>query len=126
VAEFDMPTDSVEVRPARPEDVAQIWPLVEQFAFSYRPERAIFEQSFGELLERSDTLALVAEAPGDAIVGYLLASYHGTFFANGPVAWIEELMVGESVRRQGVAARLMGSAETWAKSIPAAYVALAP
>jgi GNAT superfamily N-acetyltransferase len=120
-----MLTDSVEVRPARPGDVGQIWPLVEQFAFSYRPERMIFERSFAEFLERSDTLTLVAEGSGETIVGYLLASYHGTFFANGPVAWIEELMVSESVRHQGVATKLTASAEMWAKSVPTAYLALA-
>jgi GNAT superfamily N-acetyltransferase len=125
VAEFDMRTDGAEIRPARLEDIAELWPLVEQFAFSYRPERSTFERSFRELLERFDTLVLVAEIPGPIIVGYLLASYHGTFFANGPVAWIEELMVDESVRRQGVASGLMDSAETWAKSIPTAYVAVA-
>jgi GNAT superfamily N-acetyltransferase len=110
-----MPTASVHVRPARSGDIEDIWPLVVQFAFSYRPERPIFERSFGELLERSDTLILVAEGSGNTIVGYLLASYHGTFFANGPVAWIEELMVSESARHQGVARILMGSAEAWEK-----------
>jgi GNAT superfamily N-acetyltransferase len=120
-----MVTESVEIRPARSEDVDQIWWLVREFAVSYRPNRSIFERSFKELFGRSDTLVLVAEAPPNAIVGYLLASHHGTFFANGPVAWVEELMVGESVRRQGVATRLMGSAETWARNIPTAYVALA-
>ena len=125
MAEFDMTTNGVEIRPAVWGDVDQIWSLVKQFAFSYRPRRSIFECSFREVLERSDTLVLVAEAPINEIVGYLLASHHGTFFANGPVAWIEELMVSESVRRQGVATRLMSSAEAWAKTVPTAYVALA-
>jgi GNAT superfamily N-acetyltransferase len=58
-------------------------------------------------------------------VGYLLGSVHGTFFANGPVAWIEELMVSESVRRLGVAAKLLSYAEDWARDLPTAYVALA-
>jgi GNAT superfamily N-acetyltransferase len=120
-----MVISGVQIRPASPEDVDQIWPLVREFAASYRPNRSIFDQSFQELLGRSDTLALVAEVPPSAIVGYLLASHHGTFFANGPVAWVEELMVSESVRRQGVATRLMDSAETWARNVPTAYVALA-
>lgn len=115
---------SVEVRPAKSEDIDRVWALVQEFATSYRPERSAYEVSFGELVGRRDTLVLVAEANW-AIVGYLLGSYHGTFFANGPVAWIEELMVDESARHQGVAARLMASAEAWARSIPAAYVALA-
>jgi GNAT superfamily N-acetyltransferase len=34
-------------------------------------------------------------------------------------------MVSEAVRRQGVASKLMYSAEEWAENLPAAYVALA-
>jgi GNAT superfamily N-acetyltransferase len=76
-------------------------------------------------LERVDTLVLVAVSDVGTVVGYLLGSYHGTFFANGSVACIEELMVSESVRRRGVASMLMSSAEEWARSIPSAYVSLA-
>jgi GNAT superfamily N-acetyltransferase len=120
-----MPSDSVEIRGARAEDVAKLWPLVQELAFSYRPERSMFERSFSELIERPDTLVLVAVANTSAVVGYLLGSYHGTFYANGPVAWIEELMVSESIRRHGVATKLMSSAEDWARTIPTAYIALA-
>jgi ribosomal protein S18 acetylase RimI-like enzyme len=120
-----MPSHDVEIRPANASDLHQLWPLVEGFAFSYRPERSVFEQSFLHLLDRADTLLLVAVANGADVVGYLLGSFHGTFFANGPVAWIEELMVSEPVRRQGVASKLMYSAEEWAQTIPAAYLALA-
>jgi GNAT superfamily N-acetyltransferase len=120
-----MPDDSVEVRPANVEDADHLWPLVQNFAFSYQSDRPAFERSFGALLGRSDSLLLVAVTNQGAIVGYLLGSYHGTFSANGPVAWIEELMVSESVRRQGVASKLLSSAEAWAMSIPTAYIALA-
>jgi len=120
-----MPSDNIDIRPATTEDVEQLWPLVKEFAFSYRPLRRAFAQSFTDLIGRSDTLILVAVAYTNTIVGYLLGSCHGTFFANGPVAWVEELMVSESVRSQGVATKLMSSAEEWARSIPAAYVALA-
>jgi GNAT superfamily N-acetyltransferase len=120
-----MSDDGVEVRPANAEDVDQLWPLVQNFATSYQPARSAFVVSFGDLLGRSDTLLLVAVTNRGDIVGYLLGSYHGTFFANGPVVWIEELMVSDSLRRQGVASKLMSSAEAWAKIIPAAYIALA-
>jgi GNAT superfamily N-acetyltransferase len=120
-----MPSENIDIRPARAEDVEQLWPLVEKFAFSYRPERRTFGRSFTALVGRSDTLILVAVAKTSAIVGYLLGSYHGTFFANGSVAWIEELMVSESVRSRGVATKLMSSAEEWAKGVPTAYVAVA-
>ena len=120
-----MSGDQVSVRPAMVEDVEQFWPLVQDFAFSYRPERSAFERSFSDLLARSDTLVLVAVASTGAIVGYLLGSVHGTFFANGPVAWIEELMVDESSRHQGVASELVSAAEEWARTIPTAFIALA-
>ncbi len=120
-----MSGDKISIRPAAAEDMEQLWPLVQDFAVSYQPERSAFTRTFSDLLERSDTLVLVAVANTSAIVGYLLGSYHGTFFANGPVAWIEELMVGESSRHQGVATKLMSAAEEWARSISTAYIALA-
>ncbi len=120
-----MPNDSVEVRPAKTEDADHLWPLVQDFAFSYQPDQPSFERSFGDLLGRSDSLLLVAVSNEGGIVGYLLGSYHGTLFANGPVAWIEELMVSESFRGQGIARKLMSSAEAWARSVPTAYIALA-
>jgi GNAT superfamily N-acetyltransferase len=120
-----MSGDKIGIRLAAAEDVEQLWPLVQDFAFSNHPERSAFKHSFNELLERSDTLVLVAVTNMSALVGYLLGSYHGTFFANGPVAWIEELMVGESSRRQGVATKLMSAAEEWARTIPTPYISLA-
>ncbi len=117
-------SDDIEVRPAIADDLEQVWPMVNEFASSYRPQRFAYVRSFGDLLKRPDTLILVA-LNKSAIVGYLLGSYHGTFFANGPVAWIEELMVKEPFRRQSVATKLMSSAEAWARTIPTAYVALA-
>ena len=113
-----MPGDKFRIRPAMVEDLEQFWPLAQDFAFSYQPERSAFERSFSDLLARSDTLVLVAVASTGAIVGYLLGSVHGTFFANGPVAWIEELTVDESSRHQGVASELMSAAEEWARTIP--------
>ena len=120
-----MPGETIGIRPAVTEDVEQLWPLVKESASSYRPERQAFAQSFTDLVGRADTLIMVAVANPSAIVGYLLGSYHGTLFANGPVAWIEELMVSDTARGQGVATKLMSSAEEWARSIPAGHIAVA-
>jgi GNAT superfamily N-acetyltransferase len=68
---------------------------------------------------------LVVETAERGIVGYLLGTSHLTFFANGPVVWVEELMVDENNRRSGVGRRLMERAEEWARSMGAAYLALA-
>ena len=112
------------VRRARPGDGPQVWPLVRDFAVSAVPEEELFRRSFADLLARPDTLVLVAEE-GAAILGYLLAGWHGTLFANGPVAWVEELMVAPPARGSGVGRSLMAAAEHWAHSVPCAYLALA-
>jgi GNAT superfamily N-acetyltransferase len=119
-----MSADELVVRPAGQVDLPAIWPLVREFATSFEPEIDAFERSFGALIAREDTLLIAAQS-GDVVVGYLLASYHDTCFANGPVAWVEELMVSEHARRRGVGAALMTEAERWAQQVPAAYIALA-
>jgi len=120
----EMDVRNLVIRPAQPADQSKLWPLVCQFATSFEPERAAFARSFSALLDRDDTAVLVAEIE-EAIVGYLLASFHGTMFANGPVAWVEEIMVAEVARRSGIGRALMGEAERWATRIPTTYIGLA-
>jgi GNAT superfamily N-acetyltransferase len=112
------------IRRGAVDDADDVWPLVAQFATSYKPQRDAFDAAFTSLNTRDDTLVLVAETDGD-IVGYLLASTHGTFFANAPVAWVEEVMVAEAARRAGIGAALMAEAESWAGEQGAAYISLA-
>ena len=115
----------VHVRPARSDDRDLIWPLTQQFATSFDPERSAFDSAFATLVGRTDTFMAVAEVPTAGIAGYTLASSHLTLFANGPVAWVEELMVSPDWRRAGMGASLMRAAEQWAAEQGATYVALA-
>lgn len=112
-------------RPARAADAAQVWPLARDFATSFTPEREAFEATWQQLETAPGALLLVAESASGRIVGYLLAHSHLTFLADGPVAWVEEVMVAQSDRRSGVGRALMSHAETWARDRGAAYVALA-
>jgi GNAT superfamily N-acetyltransferase len=124
VVRDDPDMNPVVIRRARAADRDQLWPVVQEFAASFAPERSTFERSFERLIAREDSLVLVAEQ-GPVIVGHLLASHHGTLFANAPVAWVEELMVVAPARRSGIGRALMAEAERWAAEIPAAYIALA-
>lgn len=112
------------VRPASLDDLDAIWPLAREFATSFSPERAPFEDSFERLLADPHALLLVAEVEGD-VVGYLLAHRHDTFLANGPVAWIEEVMVDAARRSGGIGRALMSGAESWSAADGCAYVSLA-
>jgi GNAT superfamily N-acetyltransferase len=115
----------LRVRPAEPGDRDQVWPLARDLATSYAPERPAFDRSFGLLLADPAALILVAEAPGTRLTGYLLATSHPAFHANGEVAWVEELMVAAEARAAGVGRQLVVAAEDWARQRGAAYVALA-
>ncbi len=67
---------------------------------------------------------VVAEVE-ERIAGYLLASDHLTFLANGPVCWVEEVMVASDLRRLGIGRALMQHAERWAAERGSTYVSLA-
>jgi len=61
---------------------------------------------------------------GDCI-GYLLGFCHLTFFANGPVGWVEEVMVRDEHRGRGIGRDLMSAFERWAAARECSMVALA-
>ena len=112
------------VRPAGGSDAAGVLPLARALATSFAVEEQAFHDSYDSLLASSAARLLVAEH-GGAVVGYLLGFHHAAFFANGRVAWVEEIMVEESLRRQGVGAALMREFEAWARTEECRLVALA-
>jgi GNAT superfamily N-acetyltransferase len=65
-----------------------------------------------------------SRTPGRAWLGYLLGFRHLTFFAAGPVGWVEEVLVTE-YRGQGTGRALMATFEAWAAEHGCALVALA-
>lgn len=116
--------EEVVVRRAGPPDGPAIFLLARAFATSFAVEQPAFERAFAELLTQPDALLAVAEADGE-IAGYVLGFDHVTFFANGRVAWVEEIMVGNSFRRRGLGRLLMGAFEQWAAGRDAKMIALA-
>ena len=112
------------IRPAQLTDSDALFSLASAFATSFSIERSAFESSFGALLHSPDAFIAVASDSG-RVVGYVLGFDHYTFYANGRVAWVEEIMVSEDVRRRGVGRQLMESCEQWARSRQSKLIALA-
>ena len=114
----------LSIRAAREEDANDLFPLAVEFATSFVPERDPFEGALRRLLADHNARLLVAQLDERA-VGYLLGFEHPTFFANGPVSWIEEIAVAAAFRRQGIGRALMAGFERWAARRGCRLVALA-
>jgi GNAT superfamily N-acetyltransferase len=114
----------VEIRAATEADQQVVYGLAAAFGTSFGVERSAFAASFESLSRDEDCLLVVADISGD-VHGYVMAFVHPTFFANGRVCWVEELMVREDRRRTGIGRALMDQVEAWARSREAKLVALA-
>lgn len=115
---------SIQIRRATPHDIERVLPLVKDFVTSFDVVESKFRRSYTEVLESPNSIALVADDGGE-LVGYCLGFCHATFYANGRVAWLEEIVVSSSYRRQRIGESLMASFEGWAKSKGAVLSALA-
>ena len=114
----------IVVRRALPEDEKDVFVLARDMATSYRVDRASFASSYQQVLKSDDMCLAVAQASG-AIIGYVMGISHVAFYANGHIAWVEEIMVKPDFRRKGIGKLLMEAFETWAISKDCRLVALA-
>ena len=123
--------DLVQIRRASLDDADVMAALAADLAQSFAFSRPDFDRAFPELLTRADSCLLIADdaggagGAGGAGVGYLLGFRHLTFYANGPVGWVEEVLVRDGHRGRGVGRALMGAFERWAADGECALIALA-
>jgi len=112
------------VRKATSSDLDDIFELVQVFATSFKPEKTPFIHSFTQILQDKQAILLIAEQ-NNKTVGYCLGFIHATFYANGTVAWLEEIMVQKPFRRTGIGSELLRTFEQEAKSKACKLAALA-
>ncbi|MBU3916698.1 GNAT family N-acetyltransferase [bacterium] len=103
-----------DIRKMKPEDFDKLYPLVQEFASSFTVSFESFKNSFESLMKDENALLLVAETES-GIIGYCLGFLHYTFYANGKVACLEEIMVKASYQRHGFGRELLSHFETWAR-----------
>jgi GNAT superfamily N-acetyltransferase len=115
---------TAQIRSATEQDAAAVAVLAEDLAQSFEFDRARFDANYPALIGDDNACVLVAEAEGQ-LTGYLLGFRHLTFYANGPVAWVEEILVRSEHRQSGTGRALMSEFEDWAADNGCALVALA-
>jgi GNAT superfamily N-acetyltransferase len=113
-----------EIRPAVAADAESIAALACRLAQSFRFSRARFDEAIPVILAAQD-VALMLAVEGPDCIGYVLGSHHPTFYANGPVASVAEIVVREEDRGRGVGRDLMEAFEAWALERGCAQVTLA-
>ena len=112
------------IRKASEDDADVLFALAAGFATSFLVESAAFEKGLADIVYSEGANLTVAEVNGE-IVGYCLGFDHYTFYANGRVAWVEEITVEQSMRGQGIGKTLMGNFEDWSRNRGCKLVALA-
>ena len=112
------------IRRAQVSDAQRVFPLAQELATSFPVEEGGFTTAFLEVLGFDHLYLSVAESSGE-VLGYVLGTSHPTFYASGPVAWVEEIFVRKEHRRKGVGRLLMADFERWADSRNSRLVALA-
>jgi GNAT superfamily N-acetyltransferase len=116
--------DQLTIRPAAAGDVDGVAGLAGELAQSFTFSRKRFQVAFPVLLADDGACLLVA-AQGRECLGYLLGFRHLTFYAGGPVAWVEEVLVRGQERGRGIGRALMSAFEQWAATQGCGLIALA-
>ena len=88
------------------------------------PSAEQFLRALNAKLPDPSSCLFVAEHEGQ-LVGYVSRYCHPTFYAGGPTAWVDELLVSEPRRRTGIGRQLMDAFEQWAQDRRCVLVSLA-
>ena len=115
----------VHIRPAVADDAPVIAELARAFTQSFTFSRSAFDTNIVALLDDEHAHLLVAVDDQEGCLGYLLGFWHLTFYANGPVGWVEEITVNPEHRGQGIGRALMLAFERWAAVRHCGLVAMA-
>jgi len=123
----------LHIRSATAADAGTVARLAAELAQSFPFSPAAFDRAYPAVLAAEDACLLLAEDPGAAgreagraePLGYLLGFWHPAFFANGPVGWVEEILVRPEYRGHGAGRALMSAFEQHAAGQGCRLVALA-
>jgi ribosomal protein S18 acetylase RimI-like enzyme len=104
-----------QIRPATANDAPAAVGLMAQLAeYGHGQVDSGVEDRFRAMLDLPGHTIFVAEDGGRQVVGLLTVSHRWTLWHTGPCALIEELVVDEGARGQGLGRALIQAALDWA------------
>jgi GNAT superfamily N-acetyltransferase len=102
------------VRRARPGDASYVFALVEQLGYS--PEHRSFDETFAQVVRHPEAAVFVA-SEGLKVIGYLAMSHRPQIRLGGRIAYIDELVVDDRRRGEGVGSALVDAALAHARGL---------
>jgi GNAT superfamily N-acetyltransferase len=114
----------MRIRTARTQDLRPLLELVRQFPTPTPPDAATYERTFHAKIQDPASRVAVIEKDG-SLCGYISGSRYSAFYANGDTAWVDEILVTEACRAQGMGRLLMQDFESWARGSGCVLVGLA-
>ncbi|MDQ0112436.1 GNAT family N-acetyltransferase [Paenibacillus harenae] len=115
---------NIKYRNADLQDEEELFVLAEKLATSYKLNKTDFSRIFSELLSNNNVDLVIAETES-RLVGYAMSFHHSTFYANGLISWVEELIVLDEYRGMKIGKKLMEIIEEKAHGRGSKLVALA-
>jgi N-acetylglutamate synthase-like GNAT family acetyltransferase len=111
------------IRSAGEKDQNRLFELLKQFAITRIPNQAEFDKNYPQVINDPNVFLKVAEIEGN-VVGYYLAILQWTFYANGKVVLLQELMMDPDYRGKGIGSDLLKHAIETAKNSGAQEISL--
>jgi GNAT superfamily N-acetyltransferase len=101
-----------EIRSARLADADRVYALLEQLEPAYSPDRPAFDANFPQLIDDDLTsVLLVAEDSAGTVIGYALTTVTPLLHTNGSSAQLQELVVDDAHRGEGVGTAIVEEVE---------------
>ena len=114
----------IHIREAKQEDLKGVLALARSFPSSIELDEKSFKETWSEKLSDTNSYIGVAEI-NDLIVGYVSGYLHSVFYANGATFWVDEILIKEDMRKNGIGANLMESITHWIGDRNCILIALA-
>ena len=112
------------IRVARNQDSSALFELVRQFPTPTPSDAVTFERMLNAKVGDPTSRVAVAEM-GGSLCGYTSGSRRSAFYANGDTALVDEILVVETCRGQGIGRLLMKDFESWAQDSGCVLIGLA-